>query len=661
MNDDSNLPLSNIVKCHGKSIASLLVEIGGSTLLQEKCLKFIRELECLSIDENSSEGTRLLRHKINAFEKQDYVALSYTWDNSDHENPENGKYKVQTRDRYPRFLLSPVRDCVFDRVFLFMRAKGLHRLWIDRHCVKQRTCNTKGMCPHNRCKEKQRAIETMDLVYSLSKHSVALLGRPIEWEHELDLLYRILTGKLAEELKKTTHDEVLQALSLLSRITKDRWWTRAWTFQEDYRGRPDMTLLIRHPQFLEAKKQDYGIFSNVPNELSIRAVCFSKASTEFCRAVQDDSTQRDDVSHHTKHILGVAGKYTLLVDKAMPMTPKIIADIQRRRLGDAWDKLAIIANCCQYDIRMDHKHMKEPKSLSISILAMCILNGEILSNESREDRSSMLDKTLSQFLEEQAFKGFCAPESQRDLTFNKGCRFAGVKFTSIGIKTKGHLWKLGRIIDTSRFRVPLPKAKQKPYYIAEDEQRRLAHLAGELRRLHETTLAMHIERFLNHGHTTPDENFKNETFSKWYMRTMAEELVTAIEKGKLLRLGQIWNSQRNENPCSAIFIWDADVTENTDINGKPYRYNNYNKRDRRSEFAFTASRPLQRGFQQCGTNDLDHHVSLEVKWSSLRDKSPNDHPQLFIKRWLVGLCFFYDFPRTDVVFPWPSSFHIVDR
>ncbi|EWZ27949.1 hypothetical protein FOZG_18335 [Fusarium oxysporum Fo47] len=301
MNDDSNLPLSNIVKYHGKSIASLLVEIGGSTLLQEKCLKFIRELECLSIDENSSEGTRLIRHKINAFEKQDYVALSYTWDNSDHENPENGKYKVQTRDRHPRFLLSPVRDCVFDRVFLFMRAKGLHWLWIDRHCVKQRTCSTKGICPHNRCKEKRRAIETMDLVYSLSKHSAALLGRPIEWEHELDLLYRILTGTLVEELKKTKHDEVLQALSLLSRITKDRWWTRVWTFQEDYRGRPDMTLLIRHPQFLEAKKQDYRIFSNVPNELCIKAVCFSKASTKFCRAVQDESTQRDDVAVQSCH------------------------------------------------------------------------------------------------------------------------------------------------------------------------------------------------------------------------------------------------------------------------------------------------------------------------------------------------------------------------
>ncbi|KAF4946273.1 hypothetical protein FGADI_11299 [Fusarium gaditjirri] len=658
MNDDSDIPLSNIIKYHGKSIASFLVEIGESKMLQEKWLSFIHKLECLSIDENSRGGTKLKRHEINAFEKEDYVALSYTWDNSDHENPEKGKYKVETRDKDPRFLPSPVRDCIFDRVFLFMRAKGFHKLWIDRHCVKQRTCKTKGICTHNRCKEKQRAIETMDLVYSQSKCPVALLGRPIEWEHELDLLFRILTRKLVEELSRTKHDEILQALSLLSRITKDRWWTRAWTFQEDYRGRPNMTLLIRHPQFLEAKKQDYGIFDNVPNELCIKSVCFSQASTEFCLAVQNELTQRDDVLHHTKHILGAAGKYTLLLDGKMPMTPKVIDDIQRRRLRDAWDKLAIIANCCQYNIRMDPQHMKEPKSLSMSILAMCILNGEILVNESREGRSSMLEKTMSQFLEEQAFREFCAPRSQRDLTFNKGCRFIDVEITPIGIKTKGHLWKLDIIIDTSRFRLPLPEAKKGPCSVAENEQRRLAYLAAELRRLHETTLAMHIERFLNYDHTRPDENSKNEKFSVWYMRFMAEQLAEAIEKGKLLRLGRIWNPI-SKNPCSAIFIWNSNGTENIDIKGKPYRRNNYRKRDRRTEFAFTASRPLQRGFQQRGTNDLDHHVSLQVQWLSLRDKSPDDHPQLFIKRWLVGLCFFYDFPRTDVVFPWPSSFHTV--
>ncbi|KAH7187653.1 hypothetical protein BKA60DRAFT_602304 [Fusarium oxysporum] len=569
------------------------------------------------IDENSSEEPRLIRDKINAFRTQDYVALSYTWDISDQENPENGKYQVPDRDNL-QFSPSPVRDCVFDRMFLFMRAKGLRMLWIDRHCVEQRTCNRKGVCRHKRCNEKKRAIETMDLVYSLSKHPVALLGKPIEWEHELDLLFKILSRKLVKELRHTSHDEILQALSLLSRITKDRWWTRAWTFQEDYRGRPEMTLLIRHPQFLEAKKQAYGRFSNVQNELCINSAEFCKVCTELCLEVQK-TPQQDDVSHHTKDILGVAGNYIRLLDKSMPMTPTVIADIERRGLRNAWDKLAIIANCCQYAIRMNHMQMTKSKSLKNPV--------------------SMLDKTLSQFLEGQAFKGFYAPESKHSLTFNKGCRFVDVEFTRKGIKTKGHLWKLGRIIDPVRFRLPLPEAKNKSCPVTQDEQRHLIHLTAELRRLHEATLAMHIERFLNYDPTRREDNLKNPTFSRGYMRLMAEELVTAIKKGKLLRLGRIWNFKKKINPCSAIFIWDADGTEETNTQGRKPEW----------KFAFTASRPLERGFQQHGTNDLDHHVSLEIKWPSSRDHSPNELPQLLIKRGIVGLCFFYDFPRTDVI------------
>ncbi|VTT62506.1 unnamed protein product [Fusarium fujikuroi] len=420
-----------------------------------------------------------------------------------------------------------------------------------------------------------------------------------------------------------------------------------------------MTLLIRHPDFLEAKKREYEIFSDVPNELCIQSIRFSEKLTEFCCAVQDKTPQREDVSHHTKYILGAAGNYKILLESSMPMTPRVIADIQRRGLDDAWDKLAIIANCCQYSIRIDHKQMQKPNSLSISILAMYLLNGEILLNDSQKDSSLMLDKTLSQFLEDQAFEEFYAPEGERDLTFNKGCRFIDIEFTPKGIKTEGHLWKLGRIIDPATFLLPLPEAKNKTHSVTQDEERCLAHLAAELRRLHETTLAMHIERFLSYNPTRQEDNLKNQTFSRSYMRLMAKELVKAIKEGKLLRLGRIWNFQKKPNPCSAIFIWNTDGAEETTV--KRNQSNINNKRGRKPEwkFAFTASRPLKRGFQQHGTNDLDHHVSLEVKWPSSRNHSPSELPQLLVRRWIVGLCFFYDFPRTSVIFSWPPSFNTV--
>ncbi|KAI1057387.1 hypothetical protein LB507_011539 [Fusarium sp. FIESC RH6] len=658
--DDLNVPLGNTVKRRGKSIASLLEEIEEHQLPAVKCLSFIWQLECLQAHRNPRKKLRLIRDKINAFKEKDFVALSYTWDNSEHENPEKGKYLVQTRDERRRFLPSPVRDCVLDRVLSFMRARNLRNLWIDKHCVRQWTCTATDSCNHTRCKEKQRALETMDLVYSQSNHPVSLLGTPIEWEHELDLLNGIVSGKLTEELKTTEHDEVLQALDLLSRITNDHWWTRGWIFQESYRGRKRMTLLIRHPPFLEAKKQYYGRFSNVPNEICINAARFSKTSTRLCLAIRDE-LPRDDVLYRTEQILGAVGAYTILLERTMPMSPTVIDDIQRRRLDKPWDKLAIIANCCQYDTLINYKQMEKPKSLSISTLAMYILNGEILKNEPLKNRSSLLEETLSQFLKKQAFDGFRPPTSQPDLTFNKGCRFIDVKITPIGIKTKGHLWKLGRIIDTSRFRLPLPEAQGKLCSLDEDEQQHLAWLVAELKSLNEATLAQHIQNFFSYDRTRPFEYSGKETFSRWYMGIMAEGLVAAIKKGSLLRLARIWSSQRNDNPCTAVFIWDADVAKITGLEDKPYRCDHHRRRERRPKFAFTASRPLKRGFQDRGTNDLDHHVSLEVKLSSLVDRPPDDHPQLFIKRWLAGLCFFYDFPMTDVIFPWPSSFHTVNH
>ncbi|KAF4996964.1 hypothetical protein FGRMN_4182 [Fusarium graminum] len=659
MTDDTKVSLRKIVENHpGNSIASLLYRIGDNQWPQKKCLKFIKHLECLTVTRDFGDKPKLMRQNINAFEEGEYVALSYTWDNSDQEDPRNGQYMVQNRDRdRPQFFESRVRDCVFDRVFSFMYAKGLRRLWIDRHCVKQKTCHRKDSCPHKRCNEKKSAVKTMDLVYSLSKHPVGLLGRPIEWDYELDLLAKVLKGTFPKKPDKADYNEILQALSLLARITKDRWWTRAWTFQESYRGKPKMTLLIRHPDFLEKSKSFHKCFSDVPNELCIRFEEFCKTSTKFCDWVAKNF-QGDGMLHHAKEIMQVAGKYTVILGKSMPMTPRIIADIQKRGLTDAWDKLAIIANCCQYNITMDHKMIQEPQSLSLSILAMYLLNGEILSNQPQDHFLSMLDKPLSEFLEDQAFQAFDAPKHEQRLTFNKRCRFVEVKLKPDGIETKGHLWKLGRIIDPATFRFLLPESTGTPASVARDEKSLISQLAFELRRLREITLARHLERFITYDHNSQGKNLGRETFSRGYMRVMAKGLVEAINEGKLLRLGRVWNSRERKHECSAIFVWSPDGTEKPENKGQSHKRNMDCKyRGEPSwDFAFTASKPLNRGSGKHGTNDLNRHVSLEVSWPSLWDQSLDEHPQLFLKRWLVGLCFFYDFPTTDVIFPWPSYF-----
>jgi len=91
---------------------------------------------------------------------------------------------------------------------------------------------------------------------------------------------------------------------------------------------------------------------------------------------------------------------------------------------------------------------------------MCLLNGGISDNSS-DDILSAARLVASEFLKRLMFQSFNAPEDgTRRLTFNKGCRLSDVELTADGIASKGHLWKLGRVIDTSRFWWKLPWIKK---------------------------------------------------------------------------------------------------------------------------------------------------------------------------------------------------------
>ncbi len=64
------------------------------------------------------------------------------------------------------------------------------------------------------------------------------------------------------------------------------------------------------------------------------------------------------------------------------MSPTIFSDISRRGITEPADQLAIAANCCSYSMRLDTEVLKRGnKSLSLSMLALFLLNGEIIDND----------------------------------------------------------------------------------------------------------------------------------------------------------------------------------------------------------------------------------------------------------------------------------------
>nr|XP_036581443.1 uncharacterized protein CTRU02_08493 [Colletotrichum truncatum]KAF6789794.1 hypothetical protein CTRU02_08493 [Colletotrichum truncatum] len=363
--DDKNKSLRQLSRKHGISIIQQLVDIGSEGNQEEhsKFLWFITDLQCLV-----PGGSRLRRSPINAFNQREYVALSHTWKPWKPEPKERGRYRVQNWDNNsPR--LSRVRNSVFDRILGYMDHVGVGYLWIDAHCIRQKTCGADD-CHHYRCFEKRNGLQAMDLVYQLSSHPVALLSWKLNTKSELFLLSEILSGKLVEdshELRlRGDADIAVEALKLLSEITQDNWWWRAWTFQENYRGGTRMQLLISHKPSLERQKLRHGVFGEITGELCIQSIKFSEQATRLCLALRGMVRQLSLDLKMIDGVLRAAGKYTLLIHNSISMTPTIIADIEPRGLKKPWDRLAIIANCCQYPVRLNGNTLSQRRqSLSL--------------------------------------------------------------------------------------------------------------------------------------------------------------------------------------------------------------------------------------------------------------------------------------------------------
>lgn len=106
------------------------------------------------------------RHNINPeemYRQRKFVVLSYTWDLSAGEDEKAGHHYVQERDSED-FFESTLRNVVWERASAYMEYCENELLWVDQGCINQ----------YDKV-EKEVTVQTMDLVYSLSKFPVASL------------------------------------------------------------------------------------------------------------------------------------------------------------------------------------------------------------------------------------------------------------------------------------------------------------------------------------------------------------------------------------------------------------------------------------------------------------------------------------------------------
>ncbi|KAI1202204.1 heterokaryon incompatibility protein-domain-containing protein [Nemania serpens] len=600
---------------------------------------------------------------------REYVAVSYTWEFSEEEEQQEscrsfGGYFIESRKTGEPAQPSNIRDVVWERVLCYAEHVKCDTIWIDRECVDQ-----------DNAKEKETAIQNMHLVYSLSRQPVALLTHIIQAAEELDIIVSLLSGDLKEGKESA-------ALDLLDEITSDLWWQRAWTFQEDYRASTRMTLLIPHTANLEHHKQvardrfNRPLLGTLAGEICIKSTDFRRCATEFCLRHKE---KRPETAAICNRIIATAGKYNVLLRDSHPsgaytsvsrsMTPTVLADIGRRGILAESDRLAIAANCCGYSVRLDTTALnKYGSSLSLSMLALCLLNGEIIENHPRPRRGTLKDSIFT-YLTKQFLRSF-RPPIDEGLTFIKSCRFVDPVLTPSGTRTHGHLWRLGKVIR------PRP-LKRKKYSTLSPLETLATDLQYKKYGESYTELATRILEWVQESFATSrvgrHHRHNNRSLlghpRPWGWQTwMTHEVEAALLEGKPLRLASMVNPEngREYEPCSAIFVgedaddWGDENEDDDDVDVPP-------------TYVFQSIRLAKE--QSPRFSELTRHVSLEVEveWPKRDYKSEGDKnvpsqagggeadgpelglPKLYIKRWLGGLCFRGSHTQQPVLFPWPAE------
>jgi hypothetical protein len=616
MGNDVKSPLGALQSLKEDSIVSNLLKIQNLVVDATKAVSWAENLKCLSISSYDDTILELSTKPSHGLDATNYIAVSHAWSYSRKSDQSlTGRYRARIAGR-TRFRRCKVRDEVLDRVIAYAKHFKVSRFWLDIECIDQ-----------NDPSKRQVAMDSMDLVYSCSSHPLGLLSTVLETQQEVNMLQDLLFGKftkcldpeayprLAEKLTKTACTNVI---AMLVHLSSDQWWHRGWIFQEEYRSSVDMQLLIQHRLSIK-KRREFGC---IRGEMRISTVRLRTEATRFLLAYQ--SQARSEWGQVCEDLLQTLSQYNILYRfcksaNAKAMSSRIIADIGRRQVHNAFDLLPSIANSCDYRYHLHSKQLaSRDSSLSLCLLALFLLNGEIFRNGIRT--ASVLERTnIFEYLDYISFRSFRPPVMRKELTFLKRARFPHVSFSEQGVCTTGHLWEICSTLDTGRRRDIRYSEYQRVVGGLNAFQYRCLHwLLGVLQNKGSAYKVL-INRVLNFiaRATSPG----SQTEADKLMLLMAEQVVEAIRTRKVLYFAQLVGSSH----ATAIFVNVGRATSHV--------------------FTSWHSRDLSYDRTQ------DFYVSIRVEVVNEDCK----RPVLRAQQWINGLAIFKQVDKIQAVFAWPLS------
>ncbi|KAM0709731.1 hypothetical protein Q7P35_003771 [Cladosporium inversicolor] len=322
-----------------------------------------------SISLSKDERQLMVTDPADLAECTHYLAVSYCCSSSAEAKYNGLSYSVRRKG----VVVAPA--CPSDslrRVINFARECGLDYLWIDQECIEQDDPDDKDV-----------GIQAMDLVYQMAEQSVAVLEVQINEQRHLDALGLLQVCDGEEDLSPADLQDLIEALEV---VLGDRWFERTWCLQESTSAARKMALLIRRDPLLQLPDSLRGrTQTQTEFELDLSALQEQIPGWFACQV--DLAGETDDHVLHARGSAILAAWSSLLVPDVGPsddLGGRPICDaaealwhMSRRSNSITSDRLAIFANLCEYDVRLDNRALDElGYGFSICAIVLAVLNGD---------------------------------------------------------------------------------------------------------------------------------------------------------------------------------------------------------------------------------------------------------------------------------------------
>ncbi|RMJ15404.1 hypothetical protein CDV36_004942 [Fusarium kuroshium] len=425
-----------------------------------------------------------------------FVAVSYCWSaaTANRSDDEEGPYKVVEEDGSVRDMRAA--KSTIDRVVTFAQENGFRMIWIDQECIEQ-----------DNPEQQELAIQAMDNVYLRAHTSIGLFNAELNKQdlHCLQTIYEY-QGKRCGNSRRgqappppgrsAVHRNAMY--EALSKVANDRWNTRAWILQEAFASSGNMLLLFPRLEGVDVSRWMLVCHEWSRSELAIRLdamqTCF-RICTPLIRALvpelrtktqprpvkgqgpADGTTRQEERTDPELTLKRMEAFHPEEPEKATTMfggnnKPRrtcnaavALTYLKLRGLLRVPDKLAILANMCDYHVRFNTIELeKTQNSLSACVLALSVINNDfsLLVPELYRAPSSMQPLVIP--LQDEGEFSWVHNFSRNTplLQANEWNPFGAFSLENVGstvdlskngLSILGHLWKKDRFISLESLQI----------------------------------------------------------------------------------------------------------------------------------------------------------------------------------------------------------------